>query len=678
MPELQVFDSRFNLPVEEFTLQILRERFPELDFRRGSVLYQVVVKPLAIMFQPFRDRLSVLRRNQSLRFYQYMRDTELDKLVANFFIERQPAGTASGTARIYFAQADNRVIPSNAVVSTADGLQYRAVTALSITAGEMSLNQEEGLFFIDVPVVAAASGSDYNIDEGSLFSVSNISDAIRVNNKAPFSAGRNVESNVELVRRTKDSLATRTLTSRNSIFTVLNEAFPSLILSQEVIGYGDAEMLRDVVKAYASFDELFGTGFCRKFNVAYNPATRTIWTGAGAPPSTYVSRGALLDTSNSYLSSVNGGNAYFWHEMEIERDDENFLVGIQRGDTVRINTSDIADADAGDYLVKDIIYTTPFSTVTPPTPPDRNDLTHLLILDRPLSAPQGPGSFDPSTGDPDLTTYKYTIVSGIRTENFHIGGKADLYVHTTGIFQDEVTVASLYVSSIAPNFFDIPVSSVLIDNPITSQPLYENGKLFLLPVVNIIRIEQVDPSNSDIILKTLVQGTDFVVIVNDTTTRFTPEEDIFIRFIDSDAGGANFSSARMRIVYETNPDVQTLQEFVDQSVIHDTTKDILIKAAQAIQLDVQLGYRGTALESAADSVVRSYINGIPQGGTASVNDIVAVLNLFGVNDVEFPVVLSKTTFNADGTITQEESEDRLEVGKLQRFVPVDDLSVAKL
>lgn len=678
MPELQVFDSRFNLPVEEFVLQILRERFPELDIRRGSVLYQAVVKPLAIMFQPFRDRLSVLRRNQSLRFYQYMRDTELDKLVANFFIERQPAGTASGTARIYFSQSDNRTIPSDAVVSTADGLQFRAVTALAVTAAEMSLNQEEGLFYIDLPVSAVSVGSDFNIEAGSLFTVTGVSDAIRVTNKAPFSAGRNIESNVELVRRTKDSLATRTLTSRNSIFTVLNEAFPSLILSQEVIGYGDPQMLRDVVKAYASFDDLFGTGFCRKFNVAYDPATRLIWTGAGAPPSTYLLRGAVIDVSNSYLSSVTGGNPYFWHEMEIERDDETFLVGVQRGDTVRLNTSDISDPDAGDYLIKDIIFSAPFSTSTPPAPPDRNEQTHIIILDRPLVDPQGANSFDPSTGAQDRTTYKYTISSGIRTENFHIGGKADLYLHTTGIFEDQIIVASLYASGVALNFFDIPVSSTPIDNPITSMPMYEGGKSFLLPMVNIQRIEQLDPSNADLVLKTLVQGTDFVVIVNDLTTRFTPDEDIFIRFIDTDPAGTNYTSARMRIVYDTNPDVQTLQEFVDQSVIHDTTKDILVKAAQAIQLDVQVNYRGTALVAAAESVIRSYIDGIPQGGTVSVNDLVAVLNLFGINDIEFPVVLSKRTFNADGTITQEESSDRLTVEDLQRFVPVDDLSVAKI
>lgn len=678
MPELQVFDSRFNLPVEEFVLQILRERFPDLDIRRGSVLYQAVVKPLAIMFQPFRDRLSVLRRNQSLRFYQYMRNSELDKLVANFFIERQPSGTASGTARIYFSQADNRTIPSNAVVSTADGLQYRAVTALAITAAEMSLNQEEGLFYVDLPVSAVAAGSDYNIEAESLFTVTGVADAVRVTNKAPFSAGRNIESNVELVRRTKDSLATRTLTSRNAIFTVLNEAFPGLILSQEVIGYGDPEMIRDIVKAYASFDDLFGTGFCRKFNVSYNPSTRAIWTGAGAPPLTYVLRGALIDVSNSYISALNGGNPYFWHEMEIERDNETFLVGVQRGDTVKINTSDISDPDAGDYLIRDIVFSEPFSTVTPPVPPDRNDETHILILDRPLVNAQGPNGFDPSVGAQDRTTYKYTISSGIRTENFHIGGKADLYVHTTGIFEDEIIIASLYPSGVAPSFFDIPVSSTPLTNPITLQPLYENGKAFLLPIVNIQKIEQLDPSNADIVLKTLVQGTDFVVIVNNLSTRFTPEEDIFIRFLDTDPGGANYNSARMRVVYDTNPDVQTLQEFVDQSVIHDTTKDILVKAAQAIQLDVQVNYRGTALVESAKSVVRSYIGGIPQGGTASVNDLVAVLNLFGINDIEFPVVLSKNTFNPDGTVTQEESEDRLSVADLQRFVPVDDLSVSKI
>lgn len=680
MAELQVFEDRFNLPIAPFITQILRERFPDLDFRKGSALYRAVVVPASVIFQPFRDRLSILRRNQSLRFYQYMRPSELDKLVANFFITRQPASTASGTARVYFAQPDNRTIPANAVFATAEGLQFRPVTALAVTSAEMTLNQEDGLFFVDVPVVALAPGEDYEIEAESLSTVSNVPNAIRVTNRAAFTGGRDEESNVALVNRTKDSLATRTITSRNAIIATLNENFPGVIISQEVIGYGDPEMTRDTIKAFASYDELFGTSYCRKFNVAYDPETRQIYTGSGAPPSGYVQRGAVLDVSNSYGEPTpSGGEPYFWYELEVERNGETIVLTIQRGDTIKLVTG---DADEGQYIIDDIIYSEPFSTVTPPPSPDRNEATHLLILDEALTAPQGPGAFDPSPGNDNLTAFSYTIQTGVRTSEFHIGGKADVYVHTTGVLEDEILISQLYVdpNALASNFFDIPVSSVPVDVPVgpPGVDLYEDGKVFLLPVINIVRIEQVDPSNSDLIIKTLEPETEYKLIYNDVDTRFTPNEDSFIRFIDSDPAGANFANARMRVVYQTNTDIETLQEFVNQSVIKDTTKDVLVRAAQQVQLDIELSFRGDATQTAATQVLENYIEGIPQGGEANVNDIVAVMNLFGVNDIEMPVTLRKTVFNADGSISTEESTDRLEVDDLQRFIPVDELSVTKL
>ena len=72
MAGLAIVDDRFNLPVQSFILQALNERFPELDIRPGSALYQLVSLPLAYTFQPFRDRLNTLRKNQSLRFFQFM------------------------------------------------------------------------------------------------------------------------------------------------------------------------------------------------------------------------------------------------------------------------------------------------------------------------------------------------------------------------------------------------------------------------------------------------------------------------------------------------------------------------------------------------------------------------------------------------------------------------------
>ena len=292
----------------------------------------------------------------------------------------------------------------------------------------------------------------------------------------------------------------------------------------------------------------------------------------------------------------------------------------------------------------------------------------MLILDRPFTAPQ-PQVIVTTPGSTDLVEHEYRVSTGVGTDDFHLGGHVDLYLHTTNTFEDVIIVAELFQSSAGTEFFDVPISAVPIDNPL-SNPWYEDGKVFQLPVIAFNKVEQIDLTDATLVIRELQQGSDFVYISNDGTTRLTADEDGFIRFI-----GSSLSGARVRITYTTNSDVRAVQDFVSQSSQRDITKNVLVKSARAMLVDVTLTYTGQAVSNDVADVVRSYINSRPQGGELTVNQIVSVLNVFDVTDIAMPVKLVAKRFNDDGSVTVLESEDRIAAESFERFVAQDDLSI---
>ena len=115
----------------------------------------------------------------------------------------------------------------------------------------MSLNYDNGLYYMDIPAAAGAEGVLYNIQAGEITksTMSLPSGVVSVTNPSQFLGGNTSESNTELYNRVKMAITTRDLVTKRSIAYVLTEQFASIkdIVS---IGFGDPEMLRDTVMGY--------------------------------------------------------------------------------------------------------------------------------------------------------------------------------------------------------------------------------------------------------------------------------------------------------------------------------------------------------------------------------------------------------------------------------------------
>jgi len=673
MAGLAIVDDRFNLPVQAFILQALNERFPELDIRPGSALYQLVSLPLAYTFQPFRDRLNTIRKNQSLRFFQFMLPRELDALVANFLLERTGSSNANGTVRVFFDTPDNYTVSSTARFATDDGLSFAPVTAVSITRANLLLNYANGLYYLDVPAVAVAAGVDSAIDAGQITTVTGVTGAVSATNLSAFFGGRNEESNAGLAIRTRRSVATRTVTSPFATEALLREQFGDSLVSVEIIGFGDEEMIRDRARSFVSFDELFTTAYARKVNISIDADGNV--DISGSPPSTNRYVGAIIDTENSYSNpdAAKINDPYYFFRLPVVRNQETVRVAVSRGDTVEVSKVDQSggpDPDDGEYTVTDIVYQAPFAGHLAGLAPNQVAKTMMLVLDRPFQNPQSTGLVT-TPGSQTLVEHSYKIVSGVGTAEFHKGGYVDVYIHTVNTFTDEIIISELFASGAGTDLYDVPVSGQQELNPLSS-PYYENGKVFQLPLIGFTRVEQIDEQNADLVVKVLEEGKDFIYIPNDPELRLTPQESGFLRF-----NGASLLGARIRVVYETNSDIQAVQDYLNDSTRRDTTKNVLVKAAKPVIVDVELGFSGSASVADVSDLIKAYIESRPQGSEITANQIVTVLNSFGVNDITLPMEIKARRSRDDGSVDETVSEDRLTAVRLERFVPQDSLSITK-
>ena len=274
-----------------------------------------------------------------------------------------------------------------------------------------------------MPAVAVTEGEDGVIDAEAINQVDGVAGAVSATNPASFAGGRDEESNAGLALRTRRSIATRTITSPAAIEATLGEEFGESLISLEVIGFGDEEMIRDRVRSFVSFDEIFEVAFARKINVSISE-DGTVDTSA-TPPVTNRFVGAIISTQNAYSETDSDiiNDPYYFFRLPIVRNDETIRVAVSRGDVVTVQKVDQSagpDSDDGNYVVTDIVFAEPYSGhLTGGGDPAR---TMMLVLDRPFANPQ-PQGLTITPGSSDLVEHTYSVKAGVNSDEFHVGGR---------------------------------------------------------------------------------------------------------------------------------------------------------------------------------------------------------------------------------------------------------------
>lgn len=242
------------LPVTDFIIEQLLEYDPNYDVGSGTVTTGLMIEPLSVILQPIVDELTLAQRSQSVLTILEQSDPDafpediVDALASNVFVERSPGGIGSTVQRMRFFEPKAYDAARGVLIFLGpSGQRYTNSEAVAITKGEMSLKKEGSLFYVDVPLVAIEEGEDFNVDIGAITSMEvEPAGLANTTNLFKIDAGRDRETNTELIDRIKVAVTVRALVTGRGIIVTLTENFTSIV---EVvpIGFGDPEMMRDIV-----------------------------------------------------------------------------------------------------------------------------------------------------------------------------------------------------------------------------------------------------------------------------------------------------------------------------------------------------------------------------------------------------------------------------------------------
>ena len=642
------------LPVEPLIRQLMKERFPDMSTHPGSAMYDTFVQPAAVLYQRFRDTARVIQRNQSLQNFNLMLPEELDRLASNFLVYRNAGTPATGVQRVYFTDLRAVSIETTTVFTDVANNRYLPVTPVRLAITELQGNYDttRRQYYADVVIQSEGVGSQYRALTGTVDTVSGVVGAVATENLATLAGGDDEEGNSELYSRILASLTNRELVKKDGIAATIQEAFPT-VSNVLVQGYGDAGMTRDVISASASLDTLIPTSFCRKVNLPLDENGQVLWqNSAGAeitrPIGGYV--GALVDVAGRDFSSL----IVTLDGKTTQR------VAVQEGHTVRFLRDDDTDTLGNDYRVTRL-ETVPIEAGGVPT--------RIIRLDKPLL----------NTGDvsDDPTRNPYTILGPIYTDNFHVGGKVDVYIDSSADSTRSVIVTSLLPVDPAGDVAEVPLIEEVLD--FQGNSIFENGTGFVSPVLTITKIEQLDPVDDSVVTRELVPDTNFAVVRAAERSKYTQlDNDLLVikgtePLIDPLTNAATdivvpmFIGQRLRVSYVTNPDIASVQQFADSSSQRDVTKDIKIFPADLVNVTVELTYSGPQTVENVQTVISDYVNQLGFGASLSSSDLITVLAHFGVTQVQLPLVMRARRELGNGRIEILEDSNEITLNPSEVF-----------
>lgn len=259
IPGQNLLPSRFSdAEIQEAELlvsQFLSDTFSTMDFVKGSVLYDQVVRPTSMIYLISRSGWDTLRATQSLsavlKSPEIASNEIVDSILSNFQIERRIGSFATGRIKVVFSRDTTQSISSASIFRTSDGLEFKPTATFRIIADpkdplDLKLTSfGVGQYYALVPVQSVERGAKYQISDGiPIFTSIASSFFIATSSFGNFVGGSDDESNEALINRLPEAMSVKNLSSRLSISATIKDRFPD-VSDVSVQGAQDPAMSRN-------------------------------------------------------------------------------------------------------------------------------------------------------------------------------------------------------------------------------------------------------------------------------------------------------------------------------------------------------------------------------------------------------------------------------------------------
>lgn len=256
-------DKEDILEAELFAEQYLSAQFPTYDFRQGTALRDMTVRPNATLLALINKAIQHYFNDTDIINITNATDTGIvDSKLSNFFITRNEGNSSIVRARLYFSFPTvtpiSTIVPSSASFSVDNEILFFPQAPVSINPDPGPSLREEGrtyflydnslnLHYADIDLKAQNPSEDANIEEGDLlyftiFSPYFISGEILY----LIASAVETETNEEMVNRAYSSVSTRNLINSPSIISRITDQF-NYVNAVYPVGLGNTDLYRDII-----------------------------------------------------------------------------------------------------------------------------------------------------------------------------------------------------------------------------------------------------------------------------------------------------------------------------------------------------------------------------------------------------------------------------------------------
>jgi len=236
----------------QFTAFIRKKwsEYSQSSGQRGTIVDELAVKPAGLVLGDFYNTLVKQRKINDVTNWKEMSEDEMDFFGNKFFQPRVVGDYSYGYARIWFDQKKDILLTSSTVFTSLSGLQYVPIQLGNINSGSFVRSTDRfALYYVDVPIIAAAKGDAYNLNPGELNQLSGINFTYKMtSNPEAIRNGLPSETNEQYYNRLLYTINDRSMMNKRSVFARLPEFFPT-IRSMHLATPGDRYMQRDLVDA---------------------------------------------------------------------------------------------------------------------------------------------------------------------------------------------------------------------------------------------------------------------------------------------------------------------------------------------------------------------------------------------------------------------------------------------
>lgn len=250
------------IEAELFAEQQLSARFPTYDFRQGTAIRDMTVRPNATLLALLNKAIQHYFNDTDILNITNDTDNEVvDKRLSNFFLKRKTGAKAIIQTRLFFSFPTQTPIsisiPLGATFSVDDEVQFSPQSTVFIEPPSDNKDPEkfyfqydsaQSLWYVDIPMESAGNDEKANLSEGDLLYFTIFS---------PFFLKANIlylsqvavkdETNEEMLERSYTAVSTRNLINAPSIISRISDKF-NYVNDINPVGMGNTWMYRDIIK----------------------------------------------------------------------------------------------------------------------------------------------------------------------------------------------------------------------------------------------------------------------------------------------------------------------------------------------------------------------------------------------------------------------------------------------